>query len=323
MQTCNLPQATATAFIGANGAGNPLFKNSLRRPGVYQGSCGHSARRPDVCFEAGPIPVRCLQRFGDGHHGQPRLYEVGKEKDALYEKPDFSDEDGLRASELEAEFAELGGWEAESEASQILQGLGVPVALHQDKMADTDGRLKVRSCLPRRCSVIRISSCWTSRRTTWISPPSTGWRTFAGLPGTVITVSTTGIFSIPSAPTSWISTTVKSNYMSATTISGTNPASWCSSSSAIKTSAMRKRSPSCSSLSSVFSANKAKSKQATARRRLLDKLTVESSLLHPALPFVGFTREREIGGTMLCHGRLQDRRRRAAAGPCLVHRRAE
>ena len=79
--------------------------------------------------------------------GNPRLYEVGKEKDALYEKPDFSDEDGLRASELEAEFAELGGWEAESEASQILQGLGVPVALHQDKMADTDGRLKVKVLL--------------------------------------------------------------------------------------------------------------------------------------------------------------------------------
>ena len=79
--------------------------------------------------------------------GNQRLYDVMKEKDALYEKEDFTDEDGLRASELEAEFAELGGWEAESDASQILQGLGVPTELHQDSMADTDPRVKVKVLL--------------------------------------------------------------------------------------------------------------------------------------------------------------------------------
>ena len=72
---------------------------------------------------------------------------VMKEKDALYEKPDFSEEDGMRASELEAEFADMDGWEAESDASKLLQGLGIPVELHYDLMANTDPRLKVNVLL--------------------------------------------------------------------------------------------------------------------------------------------------------------------------------
>jgi ATPase subunit of ABC transporter with duplicated ATPase domains len=79
--------------------------------------------------------------------GNPRLYACGKEKDAIYDKPDFSDEDGIRAAELEEEFAELGGWEAESDAGRILQGLGVDVSLHQNLMRDTDPRIKVKVLL--------------------------------------------------------------------------------------------------------------------------------------------------------------------------------
>ncbi len=73
--------------------------------------------------------------------GNQRLYDCGKEKDAIYDKPDFSDEDGIRAAELEEEFAELGGWEAESDAGRILQGLGVDTALHQSLMREIDPRL--------------------------------------------------------------------------------------------------------------------------------------------------------------------------------------
>ena len=65
--------------------------------------------------------------------GNERLYEIMKEKDALYAKPDFSDEDGIKASELEGEFAELNGWEAESEASSFLQGLGIGTDMHYKK----------------------------------------------------------------------------------------------------------------------------------------------------------------------------------------------
>ena len=79
--------------------------------------------------------------------GNMRLYECGKEKDAIYEKPDFTDEDGIRASELEEEFAELGGWEAESDAGKILQGLGVDIAFNDTLMADMDPRLKVKVLL--------------------------------------------------------------------------------------------------------------------------------------------------------------------------------
>ena len=81
--------------------------------------------------------------------GNQHLYDVMKEKDALYEKPDFSEEDGLRAAELEAEFAEMDGWEAESDASRILQGLGIPVENHYDLMGDTDPRMKVKVLLAR------------------------------------------------------------------------------------------------------------------------------------------------------------------------------
>ncbi|MFR5781774.1 MAG: ABC transporter ATP-binding protein, partial [Oscillospiraceae bacterium] len=75
------------------------------------------------------------------------LYECGREKDAIYEKADFTDEDGIRASELEEEFAELGGWEAESDAGRILQGLGVDTEFHGTLMGDMDPRLKVKVLL--------------------------------------------------------------------------------------------------------------------------------------------------------------------------------
>ena len=70
-----------------------------------------------------------------------------KEKDALYAKPDFSDEDGIRASELEAEFAEMNGWEAESECSRLVQGLGLPVDILEKQMATLQGKEKVKVLL--------------------------------------------------------------------------------------------------------------------------------------------------------------------------------
>ena len=86
--------------------------------------------------------------------GNQHLYDIMKEKDAIYTKEDFSDEDGIRASELEAEFAELNGWEAESDAAMLLNGLGIDTSLHYSQ----------------------TSCCSTSRRTTWTSTPSTGSR---------------------------------------------------------------------------------------------------------------------------------------------------
>ncbi len=79
--------------------------------------------------------------------GNPRLYEIMKEKDAIYAKEDFSDEDGIRASELEAEFAELDGWEAESNAANLLNGLGIETELHYTQMSELGGNEKVKVLL--------------------------------------------------------------------------------------------------------------------------------------------------------------------------------
>ena len=79
--------------------------------------------------------------------GNPRLLEIMHEKDALYAKEDFTDEDGIRASELEAEFANMNGWEAESDAATLLNGLGVETEHHYKLMKDLDGALKVKVLL--------------------------------------------------------------------------------------------------------------------------------------------------------------------------------
>ena len=79
--------------------------------------------------------------------GNARLYEIMKEKEAIYAKEDFTDEDGIRASELEGEFAEMNGWEAESDAATLLNGLGIDTDLHYTQMADLTGSQKVKVLL--------------------------------------------------------------------------------------------------------------------------------------------------------------------------------
>ena len=165
-------------IIGANGAGKSTFLRILT--GDLESTSG------SISIEAGKR-VSVLKQNQNAYDeytildtvimGNQHLYDVMKEKDAIYEKEDISDEDGLRAADLEAEFAELGGWEAESDASRILQGLGIGTDLHYDVMGATDPRLKVRCCWLRRCSAILTSSCWTSPPTTWTLKPSTGWKT--------------------------------------------------------------------------------------------------------------------------------------------------
>ena len=98
--------------------------------------------------------------------GNQRLYEIMKEKEALYAKEDFTDEDGIRASELEGEFADMNGWEAESDAATLLNGLGIPSDIHYTKMADLNGLRKSKSYLHRLYSEIQISCCLTSLPTT-------------------------------------------------------------------------------------------------------------------------------------------------------------
>lgn len=98
--------------------------------------------------------------------GNARLYEIMKEKDAIYAKEDFTEEDGIRASELEGEFAEMNGWEAESDAAMLLNGLGVDTSLHYKQMSELMVMRKLKFFLQRHFLVIRIFYCWMSQLTT-------------------------------------------------------------------------------------------------------------------------------------------------------------
>ncbi len=134
--------------IGANGAGKSTFLRLLS--GELEPSTGQIHMKKGQRMSVLRQDQNQYDAFSVMHtvlQGNARLYEIMTEKDALYMKPDFSDEDGIRASELEGEFAEMNGWEAESDASKVLQGLGIPVALHEMMMGELDGRQKVKVLL--------------------------------------------------------------------------------------------------------------------------------------------------------------------------------
>ncbi len=135
-------------IIGANGSGKSSFLKILSgelEPDKGEISVGAGKR----------MSVLSQDHFAFEEHrvldtvimGSPRLHAVGQERETLYAKADFTDADGMRASELEAEFGELGGWEAEAQAATLLAGLGVPEAFHQKLMREVDEGVKVRVLL--------------------------------------------------------------------------------------------------------------------------------------------------------------------------------
>ncbi len=135
-------------IIGANGAGKSTFLKVLS--GELQPQKGEVVVSPG---ERMSVLNQNQEAFNDFTvidtvlHGHKRLVEIMKEKDALYAKPDFSEADGMRAADLEAEFAELGGWEAESDAGILLNGLGVDTSLHYSMMETLDSSVKVKVLL--------------------------------------------------------------------------------------------------------------------------------------------------------------------------------
>ena len=132
-------------LIGANGAGKSTFLKILS--GQLDSTSGDVVITPGQRlsflqqdhFKYDEYPVLDTVIMGN-----PRLYQVMKEKDAIYMKEDFSDEDGIRAADLEAEFAEMNGWEAESDGANLLNGLGVDTEYHNTLMKDLNGSLKVK-----------------------------------------------------------------------------------------------------------------------------------------------------------------------------------
>ena len=131
--------------IGANGAGKSTFLNILSgeiEPNTGDVSIGNGVRmsvlkQDQYQYDENKVLETVLM-------GNPRLFEIMKEKDELYAKADFTDEDGIRASELEGEFADINGWEADSEASSLLQGLGIKTDVHEKKMSELVGSEKIK-----------------------------------------------------------------------------------------------------------------------------------------------------------------------------------
>lgn len=289
-------------IIGANGAGKSTFLRILS--GELEPTKGHVSVQPGVRmsvlkqdqFRFDAYSVMDTVIMGNQH-----LYDVMKEKDAIYEKPDFTDEDGMRASELEAEFAEMNGWEAESDASRILQGLGIDVSKHYDLMADTDGRDKVKVLLAQALfghpDIIMLDEPTNNldiTSITWLEDFLLDYE------GTVIVVSHDRHFL-----NTVCTNIVDIDYGKVKMYVG-NYDFWYESSQLMqqllrnKNKRNEEKIAELQTFISRFAANKAKSRQATARRKLLEKLSVEEIPCSTRrYPFVGFTREREVGKDVL------------------------
>ncbi|MGN0536548.1 MAG: ABC-F family ATP-binding cassette domain-containing protein [Acutalibacteraceae bacterium] len=234
-------------------------------------------------------------------YGNKKLYDVMKEKDALYAKADFNDEDGIRASELEAEFAEMDGWEAESDASKLIQGLGLDESLLYVQMSGLTGNEKVK--------VLLAQALFGNPEIILLDEPTNGLDVMAiswledfllDYAGTVIVVSHDRHFL-----NTVCTHIVDIDYTKIKMYVG-NYEFWYESSQMMQQMIKQQNKKTEEKIKELqsfiqrFSANKSKSKQATSRRKLLDKLTVEEL---PAssrrYPFVGFNMDREIGKEVL------------------------
>ena len=286
------------ALIGANGAGKSTFVKILS--GELEPSTGSVHIAPKKRMSV----LKQNQNMYDAYTvmdtvimGNERLYNCGKEKDAIYDKPDFSDEDGIRAAELEEEFAELGGWEAESDASRILQGLGVSPDFHATLMSEMDPRLKVKVLLAQALfgnpDIILLDEPTNNldlNSVVWLEDFLMDYE------GTVLVVSHDRYFL-----NNICTHIVDIDYGKIKMYVG-NYDFWYESSQLMQrlikdqNKKAEQKIAELQSFISRFAANKSKSRQATSRRKLLDKLTVEEL---PAsgrrYPWVGFKADREPG----------------------------
>ncbi|RBR28557.1 ABC-F family ATP-binding cassette domain-containing protein [Enterococcus cecorum] len=289
-------------LIGANGAGKSTFLKILA--GELQPSTGVVTLGPDERlavlkqnhFDYEEYPV--IETVIMGHK---RLYDIMKEKDAIYMKPDFSDEDGIRAAELEGEFAELNGWQAEMEAAVLLQGLNIPDELHHVTMSELAAGQKVKVLLAQalfgKPDVLLLDE-----PTNGLDIQSISWleEFLINFENTVIVVSHDRHF------LNKVCTHMADLDFGKIKLYVGNYDFWLESSQlAAKLQAQQnaKKEEQIKELQEFiarFSANASKSKQATSRKKMLEKITLED--IQPSsrrYPFVGFKPEREIGNDLL------------------------
>lgn len=288
--------------IGANGAGKSTFLKILS--GELDSTTGEIAIPKNIrmsVLKQDHYQYDDCQVLETVIRGNTRLYEIMQEKDALYAKEDFTDEDGEKAAALEGEFAEMNGWEADSEAAQLLQGLGIGTELHYTLMRDLQGGEKVKVLLAQALFG-QPGILLLDEPTNHLDIDSIEWleEFLFNFPGTVIVVSHDRHFL-----NTVCTHTVDIDFGQIRMFVG-NYDFWYESSQmmqALMKSQNKKREDQVKELQNFitrFSANKSKAKQATSRRKLLDKLTLEEMPISSRkYPFVRFTPDREVGNEIL------------------------
>ena len=289
-------------LIGANGAGKSTFLKILS--GVLETTNGDVSITPGQrlsVLEQDHFKYDAYSVMDTVIMGNERLYQIMKEKDAIYAKEDFSDEDGIRASELEAEFAEMDGWDAESNAAMLLNGLGIGTDLHYSQMADLNGNEKVKVLLAKALfgnpDILLLDE-----PTNHPDLDAIAWleEFLINFENTVIVVSHDRYFL-----NKVCTHTADIDYGKIQLYAG-NYDFWYESSQLIikqRKEANKKKEEQIKELQefiSRFSANASKSKQATSRKRALEKIELDD--IRPSsrkYPYIDFRPEREIGNEVL------------------------
>ena len=289
-------------IIGANGAGKSTFLKILS--GEIEADTG------EVIIGSGQrMAVLRQDHFAFNNYsvletvimGYEKLYSVMKERDAIYNKEEFTEEDGLRAAELEGDFADLGGWEAESEAAQLLSGLGIADDMHGRKMAEVEDTIKVRVLLAQALfgnpDILLLDE-----PTNHLDLESVHWleEFLSAFDNTVIVVSHDRHF------LNTVCTHIADIDFSRIQLYVGNYDFWYLSSQLAakqQRDEKKRREEKISELKEFiqrFSSNVAKAKQATSRKKLIDKLTIDD--IRPSsrrFPYVAFKPEREVGRNIL------------------------
>lgn len=289
-------------LIGANGAGKSTFLKILA--GDIQPSTGSVTLGPNermAVLKQNHFDFEEYTVLETVIMGHERLYQVMQEKDAVYMKEDFTDEDGIRAAELEGEFAELDGWEAEPEAAVLLQGLNIPESLHQQKMSELTAGQKIK--------VLLAQSLFGKPDVLLLDEPTNGldiqsidWleEFLINFENTVIVVSHDRHF------LNKVCTHMADLDFGKIKLYVGNYDFWLESSqlaTKLQSQQNAKKEEQIKELQDFiarFSANASKSKQATSRKKMLDKITLDD-IQHSSrrYPFVQFKPEREIGNDLL------------------------
>ena len=289
-------------LIGANGAGKSTFLKILS--GQLEPTKGDIVITPGQrlsFLQQDHFKYDAYTVLDTVIMGNKRLYEIMKEKDAIYAKADFTDEDGIRASELEGEFAEMNGWEAESDAATLLNGLGIETDLHYSQMADLTGSQKVKVLLAQALfgnpDILLLDE-----PTNHLDLPAIEWleEFLINFDNTVIVVSHDRYFL-----NKVCTHTADIDYGKIQLYAG-NYDFWFESSQLLikqMKEANKKKEEKIKELQefiSRFSANASKSKQATSRKRALEKIQLDD--MRPSsrkYPYIDFRPNREIGNEVL------------------------